>query len=312
MLAKRGSRDLIWIAIGGLGLLIVFFTMLYLQGDRDPATQIAFKAKRLELVSSMRLSLAAASEAQNTLVMSAGEMGEKSFADEARSATAALKRGQIELETLLKEHGNSREAELMIRFAQTLAEFQQVDKKLLELAVQNSNRKAYGLAYGPAMKLLKDMDEALSSIGVGDVESPSKTTIRQVQLTDEVRIGILRIQVMLFPHIAEPSDEKMDQFELQLSAEDRRVHENLAALSALLAGSDMSNLDKAKSLYAEFEKLRSQIIKLSRQNTDVRAVEIVLREKRKAMLACQDALVSLEQAIQAEPITTTIPSGRSP
>ena len=65
------------------------------------------------------------------------------------------------------------------------------------------------------------------------------------------------------------------------------------------------------SRYMEFENLKSQIVELSRKNTDLRAVGIALKEKRKAMLACQDALVALEQAIRAEPITSTIPSGRS-
>jgi hypothetical protein len=39
-------------------------------------------------------------------------------------------------------------------------------------------------------------------------------------------------------------------------------------------------------------------------------VAIALKEKSKAMLACQDALVALQHLIQAEPIATTIPGGR--
>jgi succinate dehydrogenase flavin-adding protein (antitoxin of CptAB toxin-antitoxin module) len=312
MSAKGGSRELFWISAGGLGLLVIFFTVLYIRGDRDPTAQIAFKAKRMELVSSMRLSLAAASEAQNSAVMSAGEQDSKSFADEARRAAAALESGHTELEKLLKERADSQETELMDRFAQALREFQQVDKQLLDLAVQSSNRKAYGLAFGPAMQLLKEMDEALSRIVADHAESPSENKLQVVRLADEVRIGILRMQVLILPHIAEASDQKMDEFESQLSAEDRKVRENFAALSALLSKSDKSNIETTTLRYTEFQKLKSQIIKLSRQNTDVRAVAIALKEKRKAMLACQDALVALEHAIQAEPITSTIPSGRLP
>ncbi|MDB5384744.1 MAG: hypothetical protein JWM11_390 [Planctomycetaceae bacterium] len=162
------------------------------------------------------------------------------------------------------------------------------------------------------MKLLKEMDDALSHIVANQADSPSTNKLRVVQLADEVRIGILRMQVLIPPHIAEASDQKMDEFELQLSTEDHKVHKNFDSLSPLLTGSDKSNIETTITRYAEFEKLKSQIIKLSRQNTDVRAVAIALKEKRKAMLACQDALVALEHAIQAEPITTTIPSGRLP
>src|ERR1700722_5305904 len=98
MSTKSGSRELIWIVTGAMGLLIVFLTVFYLRGDRDPVAQIAYKEKRVALVNAMRLSLAAASEAQNSAVMSTGEQDSKTFAEEARSATAALERGRIELE----------------------------------------------------------------------------------------------------------------------------------------------------------------------------------------------------------------------
>jgi hypothetical protein len=308
---KGNARELIWVVAGGLGLMVAFFTMLYVRGDPDPAALIAFKEKRLALVNAMRLSLAAASEAQNSAVMSTSDKDTKAFADQARIATTALERGQIELNKLLKENGDSNEAELMNRFDQALREFQQIDKQLLDLAVQNSNRKANDLAFRPAMTLLKQMDEALSRVVAEHAESPAENGLRAVQLASDIRIGILRMQVLLLPHIAEPSDQKMDELEAQLSAEDRNVRENFAALSAQLPQSEQADLETATSRYADFDKLKSEIITLSRQNTDLRAVAIALQEKRLAMLACQDALVEIEHAIRAEPISSTIPSGRS-
>lgn len=312
MTTKSGSKELIWIVSGVMGLLIVFLIILYFRDDRDPIAQIAFKEKRVALVNAMRLSLAAASEAQNSAVMSTGEQDAKTFADEARLATAALEGGRIELERLLKEHPRPPEIVLMERVAQTLHEFHQIDEQLLDLASQNSNRKALSLAFGPAMKLLNEMDESLSRIIADDTELPSDIRPRVVQLVGEVRVGLLRMQVLLLPHIAEASDKKMHEFELQLSAIDKKVRDHFAALSALLPEREKSILATTTSRYAEFETLKSEIIKLSRENTDLRAVGIALKEKRKAMLACQDALVALEHAIRAEPIAPTIPSGRSP
>ena len=129
MSTKSGSRELIWIVTGAMGLLIVFLTVLYVRGDRDPVAQIAFKEKRVALVNAMRLSLAAASEAQNSAVMSTGEQDSKTFADEARLATAALERGRIELERLLKEHPAPREVALMDSVAKSLHEFHQIDER---------------------------------------------------------------------------------------------------------------------------------------------------------------------------------------
>ncbi len=312
MSAKNGSRELIWIGAGVLGLLLLFFTVLFFRAERDPVAQIKFKEKRVALVNAMRLALAANSEAQNSAVMSAGEQDLLSFADQARAATAALEREQTELDKLLKERGNAQEVELMARVAQTLGDFQRIDKELLDLATQNSNRKAYRLTFGPATKLLQEMDEALSRIAANEGDSPPDNKLQVLKLTSDARIGALRIQVVLLPHIAEESDRKMDEFEAQLATEDRKIRDSFASLSSLLPPDDKPKLAIATSKYEDFDKLKSQIIKLSRANTDVKAVALALNEKRKAMLACQDALVALEHAIQAEPITTTIPSGRSP
>lgn len=312
MATERGSRELIWIVTIAFGLLVTFSTVLFLRGERDPVAQIALKEKRLALVNAMRQSLAAASEAQNSAVMSTGEQDSKTFAEEARSSTAALERGRNELESLLKSHTGPQVVEQMTRVTQSLREFRQIDEQLLDLAVQSSNRKAFSLAFGPAMNLLKEMDQPLSRIVADEAELPPDDRLRAVRLAGEIRVGILRMQVLLMPHIAEASDQKMDEFEQELSAIDSKCQTDLAELGKLLPKNDQSNLETTKSHYAEFEELKSQIIKLSRQNTDVRAAAIVLKEKRKAMLACQDALAALEHAIRSEQITSTIPAGRSP
>lgn len=74
---------------------------------------------------------------------------------------------------------------------------------------------------------------------------------------------------------------------------------------------DSSGMSKMESLYAEFKNIKSEIIRLSRENSNIRSVAIALNEKPKAMLDCQDAFAALENAIRAEPIKTAIPKGRS-
>ena len=312
MSVKSGTREVIWVGAGVLGLLALFFTVLVFRAERDPVAQIAFKDQRIALVNAMRLALAANSEAQNSAVMATGGQDLKSFADQARAATAALAREQSELEKLLQQSGDVHEVELMVRVTQTLSDFQRIDKQLLELATQNSNRKAYRLAFGPAMKLLQEMDDTLSRVAIKDAELSPENKLQVLKLASDARIGALRMQVLLLPHIAEESDSKMDQFEQQLAGEDQKLRENFASLSALVPESEKPTIAVAISKFGEFDTLKAQIIKLSRANTDLKAVALALNEKRKAMLACQDALVALERAIQAEPVTTTIPSGRSP
>ena len=66
----------------------------------------------------------------------------------------------------------------------------------------------------------------------------------------------------------------------------------------------------AASRYAQFRELKSQILALSRENTNVRSLSISLNQKRKVMLDCHDILSSLQEAIQKEPIEATTYLGR--
>jgi hypothetical protein len=63
---------------------------------------------------------------------------------------------------------------------------------------------------------------------------------------------------------------------------------------------DDPDVHVAVSAFDRFGLLKTQILALSRENTNVRSVAISLNEKRGATLLCQDALVALEQAIQQE------------
>jgi hypothetical protein len=53
--------------------------------------------------------------------------------------------------------------------------------------------------------------------------------------------------------------------------------------------------------------MRTRILALSRENTNVRSLTIALGQKRNAMSVCEDALYALRQAIAEEP-TPVAPS----
>jgi len=123
-----------------------------------------------------------------------------------------------------------------------------------------------------------------------------------IQLADDARIRALRIQTLLPPHIAEESDQKMDELEAQMAQEDQEIRKDFEGLASLLKPAGNSDLETAMSRYAKFNEIKAQITRLSRENTNVRSVVISLNQKRRVMLMCQDALAALEQAIEQEPI----------
>ena len=308
-MSTKGNRELIWLALI-MGGVLVSLVLVLVRNDRDPTAQFASMSERIELVNAMRLALAATSEAQNSAVMAASEHDSNSFIQEARAQNADFDRGKIELAKLVKKRGDENEVGLLEKVDQTFREFRRIDNQLLDLASQNSNRKAFDLAYIPAKKVLQEIDDELSHMVAHPGKPSSEKDIEILNLASDARIRGLRIQLLLLTHIAELSDQKMDEFEVQIADEDRGIHKDLESFRTLLSRSDSAVIETISSRYSEFEETRTRILKLSRENTNLRSVAIALNEKRKAMLACQDALATLENAIRSERIVTMIPSGR--
>jgi hypothetical protein len=302
MTMKPGLRDFFWMAAGAAVLLVIVLVALLFHQGNNTAAQLALKAQRVELAGRMRLDLASASEAEKSAVLATTDRESQAFADQARAATAAVERERTKLQELLRTGGTENEKKLLAQFSQDFAGFQRVDKEVLDLAVQNTNLKAYALAFGPAAEALEALDAALSRLATQSANSAAPEAKQVMQLADDARIRAWRIQALLTPHIAEESEQKMDELEARMAREDAEVQKDLKGLAALLKPGASPDLETATSLYAQFGEMRTQILKLSRANTNVRSLALSLNQKRKVMLLCQDDLAALEQALQQEPV----------
>ena len=300
MTRKSGVKAVLWMLPGAAVMLSFILVAAHFYKEQNPAEQLAFKARRVDLVGRMQLALASASEAEKSAVLAITDQDSQTFADQARAATAQLEQERRELEELLKAGGTKSEKDLLAQFSEVFAELQRIDNEVLSLAVKNTNLKAYSLAFGPAADALEEMDAALSRVVAAHADSPDAKKV--MLLAFGARIGALRIQTLLPPHIAEESDQKMDELEALMAKEDKQVRQDLDGLAALPELEGDADLATAVSRYARFTKIKTQILALSRENTNVRSLAISLNQKRKAMILCQDALSALKQAILEEPI----------
>jgi hypothetical protein len=297
---KPNRENAIWMAAGTVVLILLFLAVYHFYQKQNPAEQLAFKANRVDLVSRMRLALASASEAEKSAVLAVTDQDSQTFAGQARTATAEVEKARRELGELLKTGGTQIEKELFNQFSELLIEFQHIDNNLLDLAVKNTNIKAYGLAFGPAAAALNEMNAALSRLIALNAGSPKAKQV--MHLAYGAEISGLRLQTLIPPHIAEESDQKMDELEALMSREDKQIHKNLDELNTLRNLNQKAHLAKAISSYAAFSKIKTQILALSRENTNVKSLSISLSQKRKVMLLCQDTLNKLQKAIMDEPI----------
>jgi hypothetical protein len=283
-----------WALAGAVVLFVAVVFVFHFQPESVSA-QLEEKARRQEVIGLMRLHLASAVEAEKNAVLATTDQGSQTFADQARGETATVGRLQAELSPLLK---SDREKELLGQFSGTFAEFQRVDKELLDLAVRNTNLKAYALAFGPAAEAIDDMDAPLSRLLKRSALSSSPDARQVMMLAADAEAGALRIETLLPPHIAEVDDKKMNDLEARMGQENRQVQGDLKELERLLPAD--KDVETAGLRYGRFMELESRILTLSRENTNVKSLSISLSEKRKIAALCQDSLSALGEAVAGE------------
>ncbi len=297
---KPDKENVVWMAAGAVMLLLLILIVFHFYQNQNPAEQLAFKASRVDLVSRIRLGLASASEAEKSAVLAITDQDSQTFASQARTATAEVEQVRRELGELLKTGATQSEKELFNQFSELFTEFQRIDNDLLDLAVKDTNIKAYNLTFGPARATINEMNTALSRLIASNTGSPEEKQV--ILLAYGAEISSLRLQTLIPPHIAEESDQKMDELETLMSKEDNQIRKNLDELTALPKLKQNTDLATAVSSYARFSKIRTRILALSRENTNVKSLSISLNQKRRVMFLCQDTLNKLQQAILEEPI----------
>jgi hypothetical protein len=293
-------ENVLWMVAGAVILAAFLLLSWHFHEEESPTQQLAFKATRVDLVGRMELSLTRASEAEKSAVLAITDADSQRFADQARTATAEVERERGELAKLLEARGAQGERDLFAQFSQAFADLQRIDDEVLRLAVKNTNLKAYALAFGPAADALAEMDAALARVLAKATDGPDAK--RLTALAFGARVAVLHIHILLAPHIAEESDPKMDALETSMRQEELQARKDLHDLAAMPRLKGDTDVATATSSFVRYEELKSQILALSRENTNVRSLALSLNQKRKAMILSLDALNALRQAIMEEPI----------
>jgi hypothetical protein len=92
----------------------------------------------------------------------------------------------------------------------------------------------------------------------------------------------------------------MDEIEATIQMQNEQINQSLDALSFLMNPKSKPLVEAAKAAYAEFWRINTEVMKLSRQNSNVRSLALSLGQKRNVTIHCQDALGALEKTIQSK------------
>jgi hypothetical protein len=216
------------------------------------------------------------------------------FAKEAGQATASIQKDIDTLNPLLSTLGYSDEARLLKEFSDRFAEYQALDRRILDLAVENTNLKAQRLAFGPAQEAANAFRDALKAI---TASAPDKDRWHVEALVARAVTTVREIQVLQAPHIADADETVMTRMETEMATSEKEARRSLDALRAVTPPASKPHLDAAASALAIFMDLNAQIIALSRRNTNVRSLALSLDQKRTITVSCEERLHALQNAL---------------
>ena len=130
--------------------------------DWAPAYQRLARAR--QLAASLLVDFSRAYDAANRAVMADTDEASLQFAREAEQARAQVGRHAAALSPLLKVLGDAEETKLLADFSQKFSSYEQLDRTILTLAVENTNLKAQHLSFGPASQAATAFADTLAGL----------------------------------------------------------------------------------------------------------------------------------------------------
>jgi hypothetical protein len=282
------------VALRALPIQIWLFALVPLAfGCRGGSVFVELDEART-LAAELRVQLNKTNDASNGAVMADTDEASASFARQARAATVAINQGIAKLEPLLRQAAFRDELRAFEAFRTHWEKYQSLDEKILALAVENTNLKAQRLSFGPAGQAADEFKDALLSVASS---ASAKDRCRTSELATNAILGVREIQVLQAPHIAELDDAKMAELEKRMADLETSTRKALTELTPLTAATARPALDKAAAAFDRFKETSTQLLALSRRNTNVRSLDLALREKPALMTACDESLRTVQQGL---------------
>jgi hypothetical protein len=264
-----------------LASLLLVLVLLLPGCDREPA--LVRQARKTEAIGALGRAFLKSVEAEKSAVLATTDEASERFAGESRQAAAEVERLTRVLEGLVAQDGRSAEAEGLRAFAAAWRAVAAIDAQLLPLAVANTNLKAAHLSTHAGAAALERL--------LGDLQAreASARDPARLRALSRAAVAALTIQTLHAPHIAAAADAEMTALEGRIVALEAVVDGTLAAEPAA---------EDARAAWAEYRAATVEVLRLSRENTNVRSFALSVHEKRDASLACEAALQALVTEVQ--------------
>jgi len=272
-----------WIA------LLIFLAMVGC--DVNAALEQVSQARHLS--ADLLVQFTKAADAANRAVMADTDEASLAFAREAGQAKEKVQVDIDSLKPLLDGLHYSDEGRLLQEFVNRFREYCELDRRILDLAVENTNLKAQRLSFGPAEEAADSFRDSLKPV------APRVPADKwRVEALVATAVATVReIQVLEAPHIADADETVMTRMEKSMATSEAAARNALTTLSSLVEPRSQPKIVAAKAALDRFLAVNQQIISLSRRNTNVRSLALSLNEKGKVIPQCEEVLHALRDAL---------------
>ncbi len=260
-------------------------------GEVNEVLEQLTEARRL--AADLLVQFTKAADAANRAVMADTDDASVAFAREADQATQAVQRDTNALKAILVSLGYSDETHTLEEFESAYVKYQELDRTILGLAVENTNLKAQRLSFGPAQEAVDAFRNSLEAVA----PSAPADNWRVKALVATAIAAVREIQVLQAPHIAEADEAAMSGLEKRMATAQAAARSALETLASLVRPASRQELAAATATLDRFIGLNTQIIALSQRNTNVRSLALSLDQKRTLTAACENSLHALRDAL---------------
>lgn len=293
-MSKVSSRYVV-VAGAFIAALLLYFGWLHRESGLDLKGIAGIQLRKSQLVAQMQTDLLASVDAEKSAILAGSEESSREFTTKAQTLSEKVELGRQELLQFRKEEPAGQEARLLDEFSAAWAEFRSVDKELLSLAVLNTNAKAYRISATQALQAFRDFEQALDETVRLSAQSKDIGPIAEHGFLAVAEVA--KILAMQAPHIAEASDARMDEMERDMATSATAAQDALKAMRPLVAGQAVDALQKAVQAFSGFEAVNGEVVRLSRINSNVKALALSMGRKRRVAAQCEEILATLQGAI---------------
>ena len=291
------NRERLAMLLGcGIAVAFILVAVLARYSDNPPSMHSMYEniLEKKKILEHLRLDLLKSVEMEKSAVMALTDEESLRYADQSRAAAARVDTSLAALRPLIDARTMPTEQTLLEEFSGCWTELSGIDRILLPLAVANTNLKAAKLSRDKGTASVQRFEQALESLRLA---ATGKANEQQIAIEiSRALIAALKLFNLHGPHIAEADDSTMDQLEARMHAEQEVAHSSLVALGALFGREEVA-ITRAKAAFAEFLAITTQVVHLSRQNSNVKSMEISMGRKRLLAATCDEALDALQETM---------------